>query len=66
MSAENMICVQKRNGRYWVWMGFTHDVEHKPAKSDARFMEHDAAMNYAREWIEKAYVEHGLLEISDL
>jgi hypothetical protein len=66
MAANNMICIQKRNGRYWVWMGLIDEKEHTPAKSDAKFYELEDARAHARDWIKNAHVQYGIWEISDL
>lgn len=66
MAANNMICIQKRGERYWVWMGLINDPDKKPAKCDAKFYRLEDARKYARDWLKNATVQYGIWEISDL
>lgn len=65
MSADNMICVQKRGNRWWVWMGFASEKEHKPAKCDAKFYEEKDAELYAMDWESRAYVQYGVVRLAE-
>ena len=63
--ANNVIYIQKRNSRFWVWMGDGNETEHMPAKSDAKFYYRIDAIMYAHEWRKRAYVTE-MCELSDL
>lgn len=56
MTANNVIYIQKRNNRYWVWMGDGDETEHAPAKCDAKFYYSADAWDYANDWKKNAYV----------
>jgi hypothetical protein len=63
--ANNVIYVQKRGNRYWVWLGDGDEEEHTPAKCDARFYYKIDARNYAEEWRKRAYVNE-ICELNEL
>lgn len=63
--ANNVIYIQRRNKRYWVWMGDGNEKEHTPAKCDAKFYYLMDARQYAKEWKKKAFVNE-ICELSDL
>jgi hypothetical protein len=46
----DVIYVQKRNNRFWVWMGSDKEPNPKPAKCDAKFYEFRDAWKYAVDW----------------
>lgn len=65
MSADNMICVQKRLGRWWVWMGFASDDVNGPNEAkDQNFDTREKAMLYASGWVRgEMWLKYGLQEL---
>jgi hypothetical protein len=67
MSADNMIYVQKRGDRWWVWMGFASDERNAPSRRAANFETEGEAMKYAFTWYaEEAVVEYGVIPLPEM
>lgn len=64
MSADNMICVQKRaNGRWWVWMDFASNDDKAPQSGDVSFKTDIEAWAYARGWHREPWAEYGIVQL---
>ena len=53
MSADNYIAIQKRDGKYYVWMDFMSNDNPVPNENARSFDDFDKALTYAQGW------EHG-------
>lgn len=65
MNTQDNIYIQKRNNRYWVWIGNAEEENPKPAKCDARFVNLSEAWQYARNWSYQAKSNCSVVELSD-
>jgi hypothetical protein len=63
-----MIYIQKRDDKFWVWMGFASD-DNEPTpewKADKFFETREEARSYAFNWYKnEAVVEYGVIELED-
>jgi hypothetical protein len=67
MSADNMIYVQKRGDRWWVWMGFASSERSAPSKRAANFKTEGEATKYAFAWYaEEVVVEYGVIPLPEM
>lgn len=64
MSADNLLYMQKRNGRYWVWMAFASSSRKpKPPRFGSfvrDFKEEKDALAYAHRLMHEEIIEYGL------
>jgi hypothetical protein len=60
---NDKICIQKIKERFFVWLNPAGAPDPKPARSDAKFLQHIDAMNYAQEWAAKTATVDGIVEI---
>ena len=64
MSADNMICIQRRGKRWWVWMDFASNDDLVPRKSDRSFKKKRHAEIYAEGWARgEMWLEYGIVHI---
>jgi len=64
MSADNMICVQRRGDQWWVWMDFMSNDNPAPRPNDAIFGSVETAQAFATGWLRgEMIVEYGIIHL---
>jgi hypothetical protein len=66
MSADNYIAIQKRDGKWFVWMDFASNDDPKPKDNVEPFETNAEAIAYAWGWLRgESIVEFGIMRLDE-